>query len=184
MHISFFILILLASLVPIAHGASYNKKKQDADYVKEWCDRNRGKAEKEIDGTRKRPDCTTKSHVVEIDYADKWKKNIPQAMEYGKLSGKQAKLVMVVESEEEERKYFEPAKKYADEKSPTLEIDILRNFKSKEASLKEIVGPPVKKSDSGICHEKGKGYYGKTKKFTPYNSMDDCLKSKGRLPKR
>ena len=44
--------------------------------------------------------------------------------------------------------------------------------------------PPVKKSKSGICHAKGSTYYSKTKNYTPYQSMEACLKSGGRRPKR
>ncbi len=44
--------------------------------------------------------------------------------------------------------------------------------------------PPVKKSSTGICHAKGSTYYAKTKNFTSFNTIDDCLKSGGRLPKR
>jgi hypothetical protein len=43
--------------------------------------------------------------------------------------------------------------------------------------------PPVKMSSSGICHEKGKSsYYAQTKKFTAYNTLDECLKAGGRMP--
>jgi hypothetical protein len=44
--------------------------------------------------------------------------------------------------------------------------------------------PPVKKSTSAICHEKGTLFYKNTKTFTPYNSLPDCLNSGGRLPKK
>jgi hypothetical protein len=43
---------------------------------------------------------------------------------------------------------------------------------------------PVKKSDSGICHDKSSPYYEKTKNFTPYKTMDECLKSGGKPPKK
>ena len=43
---------------------------------------------------------------------------------------------------------------------------------------------PVKKSKSGICHTPGSSYYNQTKNFTPYKTLDECLKSGGRLPKR
>ena len=43
---------------------------------------------------------------------------------------------------------------------------------------------PVKKSKTGICHAPGSSYYSRTKNFTPYKTLDDCLKSGGRLPKR
>jgi hypothetical protein len=43
--------------------------------------------------------------------------------------------------------------------------------------------PPVKMSSSGICHQKGKSsYYAQTKKFTAYNTLDECLKAGGRMP--
>lgn len=44
--------------------------------------------------------------------------------------------------------------------------------------------PQVKKSTTGICHEKGTTYYSRTTNFTPYNSIQECLNSGGRLPLR
>lgn len=43
---------------------------------------------------------------------------------------------------------------------------------------------PVKKSNSGICHVPGSHYYDQTKHFQSFKSVDECLKSGGRLPKR
>lgn len=45
---------------------------------------------------------------------------------------------------------------------------------------KEAAEPVVKKSDAGICHDKTSNSFGNTKKFTPYASMEDCIKSGGR----
>jgi hypothetical protein len=51
------------------------------------------------------------------------------------------------------------------------------------ADKKELTAEPaVKKSDSGICHEKGSVSYGNTKKFTAFASNDECVKSGGKLP--
>lgn len=44
--------------------------------------------------------------------------------------------------------------------------------------------PPVKKSSSGICHPVGGTYYDRTKNFKPYPSMEACIESGGRAPKR
>lgn len=45
--------------------------------------------------------------------------------------------------------------------------------------------PEVKKSSTGICHQKEvSNYYEKTKNFTSYSSLEECLNSGGRLPKR
>jgi hypothetical protein len=44
--------------------------------------------------------------------------------------------------------------------------------------------PLVKKSDSGICHDKNSTSYGQTKKFTEFKTVDECVKSGGTLPKK
>ena len=51
------------------------------------------------------------------------------------------------------------------------------------ASTIAIANQPVKKSSSGICHATDSRHYERTDNFTPYNSLDDCLNSGGRLPK-
>lgn len=42
----------------------------------------------------------------------------------------------------------------------------------------------VKKSSTGICHDKNSQYFAKTKKFTKFKTIKECLNSGGRLPKR
>jgi hypothetical protein len=44
--------------------------------------------------------------------------------------------------------------------------------------------PIVKKSDSGICHDKNSASYERTKKFTEFKTLDECVKSGGKLPKK
>jgi hypothetical protein len=48
-------------------------------------------------------------------------------------------------------------------------------------AMAEVV--PVKMSRSGICHGTESPYYGKTQRFTPYESLAQCLAAGGRLPK-
>ena len=45
--------------------------------------------------------------------------------------------------------------------------------------------PPVKKSNSEICHAQDSSYYNRTKNFTAYETLEECLDSsdKARLPK-
>ena len=50
------------------------------------------------------------------------------------------------------------------------------------AAAPAAADPVVKKSDSGICHDKSSPSYSNTKKFTPFNSMDECVKSGGKPP--
>jgi len=42
----------------------------------------------------------------------------------------------------------------------------------------------VKKSDSGICHDKNSTSFEKTQKFTAFKTLDECVKSGGTLPKK
>lgn len=41
----------------------------------------------------------------------------------------------------------------------------------------------VKKSTSGICHDVQSPYFQRTKNYRPYDSLEECLHSGGRLPK-
>jgi|APCry1669189534_1035231.scaffolds.fasta_scaffold17185_2 hypothetical protein len=43
---------------------------------------------------------------------------------------------------------------------------------------------PIKKSKNGICHAATSKSYVKVKHYTPYASVDECIKSGGRLPKK
>jgi len=43
---------------------------------------------------------------------------------------------------------------------------------------------PVKKSKSGICHDRSSRWYKRTKDFIPFDTLEECLESGGRLPKR
>lgn len=44
--------------------------------------------------------------------------------------------------------------------------------------------PAVKMSKTGICHPRGGSYYSRTQNYTPYPSMEACIKAGGRPPKR
>ena len=52
-----------------------------------------------------------------------------------------------------------------------------------EASVSEAQ-TVTKKSSSGICHCPGGRYYDRTKRFTAYRSIGECLASGGRHPRR
>jgi hypothetical protein len=43
---------------------------------------------------------------------------------------------------------------------------------------------PVQMSNSGICHAPNTTYYEQTNNFTPYKTLDECLKAGGRMPKK
>ena len=55
---------------------------------------------------------------------------------------------------------------------------------SDNTATNNISGPQVKKSTSDICHEKGTTYYERTTNYEAFDSIEACLASGGRLPKR
>ena len=52
------------------------------------------------------------------------------------------------------------------------------------AASTAVADPEVKKSNSGICHDKTSNGYKQTKNFTAFKTMDECTKSGGRAPKK
>lgn len=68
----------------------------------------------------------------------------------------------------------------------TPTIDSSQNPKSESSGQPPAssTSDVVKKSSTGICHAPGTTYYNQTKKFTPYKTLQECLDSGGRLPKR
>lgn len=69
-------------------------------------------------------------------------------------------------------------------KAGTVEPYNYSNTAKTSTNTKAITAAAVKKSSTGICHPKGGTYYEQTKTFTPYQSMDECIKSGGRPPKK
>lgn len=47
---------------------------------------------------------------------------------------------------------------------------------------RDAAGPKVKKSRSGICHDRSSPWYDQTIHFEPFNTLKECLDSGGRLP--
>lgn len=69
-------------------------------------------------------------------------------------------------------------------KAGTIEPYNYSNTAKNTTDTKTIVTEAVKKSSTGICHSKGGTYYEQTKNYTAYQSMDECIKSGGRPPKK
>src|SRR5215472_4665918 len=51
-------------------------------------------------------------------------------------------------------------------------------------TLGAAAGPPVKKSEMGICYPVTSPDYQRTTRFVPYKSMAECIASGGHAPKR
>jgi hypothetical protein len=47
----------------------------------------------------------------------------------------------------------------------------------------DTIEPPIKLSQSGICHERGSSFYVVTEHYRSFDTLAECLKAGGRLPK-
>ena len=92
------------------NGFKYVKHKHnEASYQHVWCSANNGIEEYENkDFTR--VDCLTETHAVEFDFANKWHESIGQALHYQLMTGKKAKVVLILEDPKSEMVYFNRVK--------------------------------------------------------------------------
>ena len=77
----------------------------ESSYQHAWCFKHNGTEEFEnIDKTR--IDCLTDTHAIEFDFANKWAESIGQALHYSRMSGKKAKVVLILENPKKQMVYF------------------------------------------------------------------------------
>ena len=82
----------------------HHKYKEEL-YQRAWCARNGGIIEyQNKDFTR--IDCLTDTHAVEFDFANKWHEAIGQALHYSVMSGKKAKIVLILDEPKKQMIYF------------------------------------------------------------------------------
>jgi len=81
-------------------------------------------------------------------------------------------------------KYYSLMDQSSENNDETVTLPSSTQAPSSTNDVTNTNNPPVKKSSSGICHAQGTTYYARTTNFTSYNSLDDCLNSGGRLPKK
>ena len=84
-------------------------KHNEASYQKAWCKEHNGIEEFENEDYT-RVDCLTDKHAVEFDFANKWAESIGQALHYQKMTGKKAKVVLILDNEKEQKVYYERVK--------------------------------------------------------------------------
>ena len=112
------ILILLITSIPSfsnennsANSEKYIKHKHsESSYQHAWCNKHNGIEEyRNKDFTR--VDCLTETHAVEFDFANKWAESIGQALYYQFMTGKKAKVVLILENPKKEIVYYKRVKK-------------------------------------------------------------------------
>lgn len=70
-----------------------------------WCNANDGIMEYKLkDETR--VDCLTNNYAVEFDFAKKWAEAIGQSLYYGKMTGKQPTIVLIIEKPNDLKYYY------------------------------------------------------------------------------
>lgn len=91
-------------------GFKYVKHEHnEASYQHAWCGFNNGIEEyQNKDYTR--VDCLTDKNAVEFDFANKWAESIGQALHYQYMTGKKAKVVLILEHPKQEMVYFNRVK--------------------------------------------------------------------------
>ena len=58
-----------------------------------------------------RVDCLTDTHAVEFDFANKWHESIGQALHYSVMTGKRAKVVLILDEPKAQMTYFKRIKR-------------------------------------------------------------------------
>lgn len=81
----------------------------EASYQNAWCSAHGGVTEYENkDFTR--VDCLTATNAVEFDFANKWAESIGQALHYQLMTGKRAKVVLILEDPQKQMVYYKRVK--------------------------------------------------------------------------
>ncbi len=85
-----------------------NKKHphSESSYQHVWCSAHNGIEEFE-NNDKTRIDCLTKTHAIEFDFADKWAESIGQALHYSFMTGKRAKIILILDNPKKQIYYFE-----------------------------------------------------------------------------
>jgi hypothetical protein len=84
----------------------------EASYQNAWCSAHGGVTEYENkDFTR--VDCLTATNAVEFDFANKWAESIGQALHYQLMTGKRAKVVLILEDPQTQMVYYKRVKALA-----------------------------------------------------------------------
>lgn len=89
-----------------SNGYKYVKHKHyESSYQRAWCSMHNGVEEYE-NSDRTRVDCLTDTHAVEFDFANKWAESVGQALHYQRMTGKRAKVILILEKPKKQMIYY------------------------------------------------------------------------------
>ncbi len=122
-------------------------KHNESSYQHAWCSEYNGIEEYE-NSDKTRVDCLTDTHAIEFDFANKWAESIGQALHYSFMTGKRAKVVLILENPEKQMCYFERVQN----------LGKIHNFDVEYVTpeILNIVDEKCQYSD-GKCHKAKKG---------------------------
>jgi len=99
------ILFLLAAACFVAGVAQAERLHPEKWYQEKWCERRGGQVEVALQD-RTRCDCITAEYAVEVEFANKWKEALGQALHYSLLTSRKAGIVLILEAESDWRYYY------------------------------------------------------------------------------
>ena len=85
----------------------------ESSYQHAWCKAHNGIEEYE-NTDKTRVDCLTSCYAVEFDFANKWAESIGQALHYQLMTGKKAKVVLILENPSKEMVYYNRVKRLSE----------------------------------------------------------------------
>jgi len=102
------LLLILAILLLLPSVAGAGHLYKERAYQWPWCKYIGGRVEVPFQSegeTIARIDCVTRTHAIEVDYAEKWQEAVGQAIFYSILTGKKPGILLIIEKESDWRYY-------------------------------------------------------------------------------
>jgi hypothetical protein len=99
---SVFIAAFFFIIVLVANTSQADRLHPEKYYQMQWCFAHGGMVGVELP-EETRCDCVTESHVIEIQFAEKWADAIGRSLHYSLISGKIAGIVLILASESDHK---------------------------------------------------------------------------------
>lgn len=98
--------LLISCCPPISLCHADSHIHRERYYQERWCAARQGQAEYRLpDGTR--VDCLTRTHAIEVDFAEKWAESIGQALYYALKTSKKPGVALIMERPVKDQRYLE-----------------------------------------------------------------------------
>jgi hypothetical protein len=141
--------VIMASLLT-SYSVHAKRVHHEKWYQKQWCKEQSGQVEK-VMADRTRCDCVTKTHAVEMDFANKLYEAVGQSTHYSLQTGKRAGIVLILESPDD-KKHWETLINIVDKSA--LPIDVWAVGDGVDSQMPQPhIGAPDRKGNGSDCQE-------------------------------